>query len=145
MSLRPASPQPADIHPYASQSVARKAARKNAHRPPVHPGEIGPSFLDKQDSLRRPRSPLRLGPQPPPWPGNKACAPTDEASVAPKAELGTSRAMLQTSLSAKKSSPVNCRLFFAPSTSAEERVAYASRQKEEAIITCLGHPRLPPC
>src|SRR6267143_313896 len=39
------------------------------------------------------------------------------SSVAPKAELGTSRAMLQTSLSPKKSSPVNCRLFFAPSTS----------------------------
>src|SRR3954468_11193954 len=35
----------------------------------------------------------------------------------PRAEFGTSRTMLQTSLSAKKSSPVNRRLFFAPATS----------------------------
>src|SRR5437016_7594552 len=78
-------------------------------------------------------------------------------SFAPKAELGTSGTMLHTCLSAKKSSPVNCKLFFAPSTSqkkgslrqpAKKRVSpasitLASRPIDTGAPSTISRPRLP--
>src|SRR5207245_2764889 len=63
-------------------------------------------------------------------------------SFAPKAELGTSRTMLHTSLSAKKSSPVNCKLFFAPSTSQKKgsRRQPAKKRVSPASVTFASRP-----
>jgi hypothetical protein len=51
----------------------------------------------------------------------------------------TSSTMLHTSLSAKKSSPVNCKLFTAPFLS-KKRIAAALR--EESIVPGIRHPCL---
>ena len=102
--------------------------------------EVGISFFDKQDSLCRPRSALHLDP---------ATAITlrkrarPQANLfCPRAELGTSRTMLHTSLSAKKSSPVNCRLFFAPSTSQKKGSLRqpAKKRVSPASVTLASRP-----
>ena len=56
--------------------------------------------------------------------------------------MGTSSTMLHTSLSAKKSSPVNCRLFRAPLYVEEKGIAAPAG--EEAVVTGLRHPCLRP-
>src|SRR5229473_1613111 len=102
------------------------------------------------------RAPRSTWIQPPPSPGAsvRAHSPTSFAS---RAELGTSRTMLHTSLSAKKSSPVNCKLFFAPSTSqkkgslrqpAKKRVSpasvtFASRPNETGARSTIISPPSP--
>ena len=50
--------------------------------------------------------------------------------------------MLHTSLSAKKSSPVNCRLFRAPFTS--KKKGSLRQPSEEAVVAGLRHPCLQP-
>src|SRR6266481_4210318 len=82
--------------------------RENGNKPGiVHrlPSEVGSVLLaGKEGSLVGPRAGISV----------RAQRPT---SFGPRIELGTSSTMLHTSLSAKKSSPVNCRSFRAPATS----------------------------
>ena len=113
MSSRRAPLPAAYIHPCAparARSQQRNVRRRRFTR------EVGISLpLDKYDGLGRPRSALHLDPAPlVTW--RPACGPTGEF-FCPQAALGTSITMLHTFLSAKKSSPVNWRLFFAPATS----------------------------
>jgi len=66
-----------------------------------------------------------------PRPRRPACAPIGRLVRGPRAELGISSAMLHTSLSMKKSSPVNCRSFNAPPRIEEEGIAAPAH--EEAV------------
>jgi len=89
--------------------------------------EVGTSFLDKYHRLRGPGSAFDLTPATTIiW--RKRARPQANLFRS-RAEFGTSRTMLHTSLSAKKSSPVNCKLFFAPFHVAEEKGRCASRQR----------------
>src|SRR5882672_1258283 len=121
-----------------------QSVREGGKKPlivPRFPREVGTSVLDKQDSLRRPRSALRLDPAAAmAWhkrarPQAKLCRPqssvgyfkSDAADVFVGEEIVT------------RELQVVLRAFHV----AEERVATPAGK--EAVITCLCHPRLPPC
>ena len=80
------------------------------------PCEIGISLrageTEKKEKLQGPRAAWI---QPPSVPSARTSVRCHRPTALPlKAKLGTSSTMLHTSLSAKKSSPVNCKLFTAP-------------------------------
>src|SRR3981081_2124375 len=82
------------------------------------PCEVGISLRAGETRTRkscRGRAPRSAWIQPPSVPSARTSVRCHRpTALPPKAKLGTSSTMLHTSLSAKKSSPMNCKLFTAP-------------------------------
>jgi hypothetical protein len=61
-------------------------------------------------------------------------------ALPPKAKLGTSSTMLDTSLSAKQSSPVNCMSVYCTPSVEEKRIAATPREESVVSLECFIAP-----
>jgi len=131
-------PRPEVYPPVCLQRRARKEARKT----PIgrrFTSEVGISFLDKYHCLARAGLRVRLDASPPPSSGVSVRAHR-RTSFAPKAEFGTSRTMLHTSLSAKKIVARELQVVLSRLPTSQKKGVAAPAGKE-AGIACLCNLR----